>query len=102
MTQETLANRTKMKRTDVNRIANGKLLVGQTRLQRIAEALDVSVLELAPAAEPDPKGLLILDRLEAVEAALNRLGPELAKLGRRVRALEQRDQPKTQPKDRRS
>lgn len=70
LTQQALAERALMKRTDVNRIANDKLSVGPARLERLAGALEVSVLELSPDQRADEKGLTLLDRLEGVEAVL--------------------------------
>jgi transcriptional regulator with XRE-family HTH domain len=84
LTQEQVAVRARIARTDVNRIENDGLSVGRQRLERIAAALDVSVLELQPEAEVDAPGLTLLRRLEEAEAALLALGPELQRLGDRA------------------
>lgn len=53
-----------MERTDINRVESGRLNLGPARLARVAAALEVSALELQPAAEPDQRGWDLLDRLE--------------------------------------
>lgn len=84
LTQEELARRARMLRTDVNRIENGKLQVGAVRLDRLAEALEVTRLELVPEAEADGKGQLLHDRLEALEANAERDRQQVARLIRAV------------------
>lgn len=94
-TQDELAERANLRRTEISAIENGRIEVGRLRLERLAAALEVSVLELAPEAEADAPGLTLLRRLEAAEAALNALGPELDRLGRRVAALERQARTRT-------
>lgn len=95
MTQDELADATGIRRTDINAIARGRVKAGQGRLQRIADGLGVSVVELAPKSEPDHRALDYAARLEELEAAVNRLGPDLRKVVRRVRALERQLQSRT-------
>jgi transcriptional regulator with XRE-family HTH domain len=66
-TQERLADETGIRRTDINRLANGKIPAGRDRLSRIAAALDVSERELDPRGSARAGGPPILARLEAVE-----------------------------------
>lgn len=67
-TQQRLADATGITRNDINAFANGRLEAGGERLERIAAALEVSVLELgAPLAEADEAGVTLIDRLEALE-----------------------------------
>lgn len=68
-TQAQLAEKAGMERTDINRAENDGLALGEKRLKRVADALDVSVLELRPAAAPDERGRSLLDRLEEVAAS---------------------------------
>lgn len=93
LTQKELGQRAGISRTDINAFEKGKS-VGPARLQRLADALEVSVLELAPAAPPDPPGLLILDRLAKVEKRASKntqaIGRASAALNRRLDALEAR------------
>lgn len=58
-----------MERTDINRVENDGLSLGPTRLARVAEALEVSVLELRPEAAPDDRGLNLLDLLAKLAKA---------------------------------
>jgi transcriptional regulator with XRE-family HTH domain len=67
LTQADVADRAGLARTTVNRIERDAIAVGPKRLAALAVALDVSVLELAPAAAPDEPGLSLLSRLEALE-----------------------------------
>lgn len=106
LTQERLAEGARMTRTDINRIANDKLALGPARLERIAAALDVSVLELSPEAEPDEPGQSLLDRLAALEAkfaaeqrrrerALRAVTRRLAELEAALAPREQQADPRT-------
>ena len=88
LTQEQVAERARLARTTVNRIERNKEAAGPKRLARLAAALDVSVLELAPEAEADPLGLTLLGRQEALEAECLRLTKLVQALARRVGALE--------------
>lgn len=101
MTQDALADATGIRRTDINKIARGRVEVGPSRLQRIADALGVTVLELAPQVEPDERGLLFLDRLEALEEReandVLKLRRDLAAAIRRIRALERQSQVESTP-----
>lgn len=101
LTQAELAVRARMARTDINKLENGKLPLGDARLARVAAALEVSVLELRPEAEPDEPGLALRDRLEALEArteqvqrervrAIRAVTRRLADLEDRLELLEQR------------
>lgn len=93
MTQDDLAGATGIRRTDINAIARGRRKPGPGVLQRIADGLGVSVIELAPSSEPDQRALDYGARLEELEAVVNRLGPDLAQVVRRVRALERQVRP---------
>ncbi len=64
LTQDELATKVGVVRTDISGIENDRISVGAVRLARFAEALEVSVLELQPEAQPDQRGLLLLDHLE--------------------------------------
>jgi transcriptional regulator with XRE-family HTH domain len=102
MTQQQLAETVGTDRGTINGYCTGRLDLGMANAKRIARILDVTVLELGgPAEEGDAEGMLILDRLRELEAALNALGPQLREeigaLGRRVLALERRRPPKTLP-----
>lgn len=102
LSQEWLAEETGIRRTDINALCRGRIEAGPSRLQRIADALDVSFAELgAPAEEAtDPRSQSIHSRLEELEAALEELRPilrlggdlqeQLDGLARRVASLEQR------------
>lgn len=79
-TQERLADETGIRRTDINRLANGKIPAGRDRLSRIAAALEVSERELDPAAPPEQGGPSYRDRLEELEDAVNTLGEQLSRL----------------------
>lgn len=88
-TQEKLAGEAKLRRTDVNALARGRLKAGPKRLGRIAAALEVSVLELgAPIALRDQAGATLLDRLEElselVALGFETLGLDVADLRRAV------------------
>lgn len=87
LTQEQLGAAASMPRTDINKIERGTLPLGTQRLERLADALDVSVLELQPEAEADPLGLTLLGRLEAAEAELAR---QKKRFDRFVRAASKR------------
>jgi transcriptional regulator with XRE-family HTH domain len=89
-TQDQLALKSGIARTDINRMATGKLRAGDARLKRIAGALDVSVLELAPEEEADEKGLTLLERLDAQEALLEEALGALSKVTRKVTRLQAR------------
>ena len=93
LTQEELAIKAGIARTDVNRIENDNLSVGPVRLDRLAGALEVSRLELQPEAEPDALGLTLLDRQKALEGDVRELLALTTRLGRRVAALERRAPP---------
>ncbi len=95
MTQEQLANKASIARTDVNRIERDGLSVGRDRLERLAGALEVSVLELAPEAEADPLGWTLLDRQEALEASFRELIGQVDRLAGQVEELMRRVQPGT-------
>lgn len=93
-TQERLADETGIRRTDINAIARGRIEAGRDRLERIAEALEVSVLELgAPVGEADEAGRTLLDRQAELEAEVLRLTKQLGRLARRVAALERQAPP---------
>ena len=93
LTQEELAIKAGIARTDVNRIENDNLSVGPARLGRLADALEVSRLELQPEAEPDALGLTLRDRQEALEGDVRELVRLTQRLTRRVAALERRVRP---------
>lgn len=98
MTQDGLADATGIRRTDINALANGRIEAGRSRLERIAGALEVSVLELgAPAAEADAAGQSLLDRQEELEGEVLRLTKQLARLTRRVAVLERQSRPGSEP-----
>lgn len=67
LSQDDLAALTGIRRTDISKIENG-LPVGAKRLRLLADALEVSALELAPAAEPDERARLLEHRLEELAA----------------------------------
>jgi transcriptional regulator with XRE-family HTH domain len=67
LTQAQLAEKAQLRRTDVNALENGRIAAGPERLRRLADALEVSVLELAPQPA-DARGQVLLDRLESLEA----------------------------------
>lgn len=90
LTQQDLADRSGLARPTVNQIERDALAVGSKRLARLAAALGVSVLELAPEAEPDSPGLTLLDRQEELAADVVRLTKLAQTLARRVAALERR------------
>jgi transcriptional regulator with XRE-family HTH domain len=96
LTQEELARRTGIQRTDINAFAKGKREVGPDRLRRLADALGVTIFDLgAPEAVAlTRREVRVLDRLREHEAALNALGPTLKELGDRIDALERRAQPR--------
>ena len=91
LTQAEVAERAGIKRTDYNRIERNARSVGRVLLERLAEALDVSVLELQPEAEADPLGLTLQRRQQELEAEVLRLAGDVTLLTRRVRALERRE-----------
>ena len=100
MTQQELADATSIDRGTINGYCTGRLDLGPKNATRIAGVLDVSVLEVGAPAEAAPElAGLILDRLAALEAAMNELAAEvrqdLVALTRRVRALEQQAPPGT-------
>lgn len=69
-TQDRLADEAQIRRTDVNALIRGRISAGPVRLERIAVALGVSVLDLgAPAEQAGPEGRSVLDRLEVLEKA---------------------------------
>lgn len=68
VTQEELSIRTGIARTDLSGIENDRISVGSKRLGMLADALGVSVLELAPEEPTDERGRDFLARLEALEA----------------------------------
>lgn len=90
LTQDQLADRTGIARTDISGFENDRISIGPDRLATIAEALEVSVLELQPAAEVDPLGLTLQDRQAELEAEVLRLAGQVTRLTRRVRTLERR------------
>jgi transcriptional regulator with XRE-family HTH domain len=93
-TQERLAEETGIQRTDINSIARGRIKVGQTRLERIAAALGVSVLELgAPSGEGDDLGQTLLDRQAELEDAVLKLTKDVSRLARQVGELKRQAQP---------
>lgn len=65
LTQDDLANLSGIRRTDLSKIENDKLSIGQERLGRIASALGVDPAEFA-----DGDGAISAGRLEAFEAAV--------------------------------
>lgn len=83
----------------------GKRPLGHANARRIAEALEVSVLELgAPAEEADESGRTILGRLEALEErdvraaeAILKLRKDLAAAVRSIRVLERQSPAKSRP-----
>lgn len=84
-------------RGTINGYCTGRLELGMKNAPRIAEALDVSVLELgAPLEEVDEKGktlLVLLTELRTEMTAENlKLRKDLRSAIRRIRALEQRAQ----------
>ncbi len=65
LTQEELADATGITRTDINALARGRIEAGPTRLRRIAEALDVSALDLgAPEATASEEAATLRESLE--------------------------------------
>ena len=102
LTQDQLGELAVIPRTDISAFENDHKSVGHERLARLARALDVSVLELAPEAEPDAKGLLFEDHLEEQRARVDallkrerRLADQVRDLSRRVADLEDRAQPRS-------
>lgn len=93
LTQDQLADRTGIARTDISGIENDRISVGPARVASLAAALEVSALELQPAAEADPLGLTLQDRQAELEAEVLRLAGQVARLARRVRTLERRSPP---------
>lgn len=70
MTQDELAEKTGIRRTDINALVNGRIDAGAGRLGKIADALEISSAELAaPPAVADLAEQLFGDRLRALEAA---------------------------------
>lgn len=88
--REALAALTGIRATELSSYNSGAKNLGISNARRIADALEISVLDLgAPeGAAETRRELRVVDRLRAVEAALNRLGPNLEDLGDRVTALE--------------
>lgn len=87
--RDELARRTKIPATNLSGVNSGKRDMTVGYAKRIAEAAGVSPVELgAPLEEGDARGRLIFDRLEDLEAVVNRLGPETDALDLRVSALE--------------
>jgi transcriptional regulator with XRE-family HTH domain len=84
LTQEKLGELARITRTDIVAFETGKKDVGAERLQRIAEALGVSRLELVPESAPDQKALLLQDRLESVEAEVVKVLSRLRRLADQV------------------
>jgi len=52
---------------------NDRIPLGASRAAVLAEALDVSVLELLPEAPPDERGVTLLDRLGLLAVEVGRL-----------------------------
>lgn len=97
-TQDKLAEETGLRRTDVNALVKGRIEAGPGRLRKIADALEVSVLELgAPVEAADEKGKTILSLLKELEVQTTedvvKLRKDLAAAIRRIHALEQQAQP---------
>ena len=94
--RDELARLTSIPASNLSGLNTGRLPMTTEMAQKIADAVPgLSVLELgAPEEEADAEGQTLLRRLTELEDALNRLGPDLRELGKRVRALEQRAQPK--------
>jgi len=70
MTQDELAEKTGIRRTDINALANGRIEAGTGRLSKIAAALEISPAELAaPPAVAELAEQMFGDRLRALEAA---------------------------------
>jgi len=84
-------------------VNSGKRNLGTSLAERLAVELGVTVFDLgAPAAAARAREeLRVVDRLRAVEAALEALGPALDALGGRVVALERRDRSRTREERRR-
>lgn len=108
LTQDQLAERAGITRTDLSGIENNRISVGTERVARLAAALDVSVLELVPREAPREEYLSLerrlgrgekraadilanqrqalavqksmLDRLEGIEAGLQALAATLESL----------------------
>lgn len=72
MTQAELAEKTGITRTDINAFARGRTEAGRDRLARIADALEVSLVDLGAAEEEDdtPVRASILGRLEELAATV--------------------------------
>lgn len=64
LTQEDLAERSGMRRTDINAIVKGRVKVGPTRLARIAAALEIPESKLAEPPEPSPRSPLLRELAE--------------------------------------
>jgi transcriptional regulator with XRE-family HTH domain len=91
MTQDDLAEKTGIRRPDVNGLARGRIKAGPDRLRRIAEALEVSVVELgAPLAEADPRSQTILDRQVELAGDVAQLAESLLRVERQIVALQRR------------
>lgn len=98
MTQERLADLTGIRRTDINALCNGRIKAGPKRLQLLAEALEISPVELdAPGPTATQTRRLILDRLEELEALAIQTVADLLELGKRVDALEQLNRTRRKP-----
>jgi transcriptional regulator with XRE-family HTH domain len=98
LTQDELAERTEIARTDISGIENNRISVGAERLGRLAGALEISVLELQPETKPDAPGLTLLDRQEALEANVRELTRQVERLVRQVGVLERRARPAAKDK----
>lgn len=69
LTQDQLATITAIPRTDLSGIENDRISLGPARAAVLAEALEVSVLELQPEAAPDRRGLDLLGLLAKLAEA---------------------------------
>jgi transcriptional regulator with XRE-family HTH domain len=88
LTQEQLGIKARIARTDIVAFENGNTEVGAARLQRLADALEVSVLELgAPADQVDGRGQLLLDRLEELAATVGDLLERQASTEKEIASL---------------
>lgn len=97
--REQLARLSDVRATELSAHNQGKPLGPKVAAKIVAGAakagIVISNLDLgAPEAEADMQGQLLLDRLGALEDALNSLGPNLEELGDRVSALEKQARPK--------
>jgi transcriptional regulator with XRE-family HTH domain len=94
--RDRLAKRTGIQPGTLSGYNTGRLPLGLANARKIAEALEISLLELgAPEAQPDQRGRSLIDHQEELEAEVIRLATDVRRLTRRVQALERQARPST-------